>query len=57
MPFDMLTVLSKAEGLTAPSKAEGLRCVAPFVIAAYCTVSGLNEKFPSLYLTLTTEGG
>ena len=29
MPFDKLTVLSKVEGLTAPSKAEWLRCAAP----------------------------
>jgi organic hydroperoxide reductase OsmC/OhrA len=36
MPFDKLTVLSKVEGLTVPSKAEGLRCAAPFVTAAYC---------------------
>jgi hypothetical protein len=35
MPFDKLTVLSKVGGLTALSKAEGLRCAAPFVTVAY----------------------
>jgi hypothetical protein len=35
MPFDRLMVLSKVEGLTALSKAEGRRCASSFVIATY----------------------
>ena len=38
-PFDKLTVLSEVEGLMALSKAEGLRCAASFVTAAYCKYS------------------
>jgi hypothetical protein len=36
MPFDRLTVLSKVEGLTALSKAEGQRCASSG--AFYCAV-------------------
>jgi hypothetical protein len=35
MPFDRLMVLSKVEGLTALSKAEGRRCASSFVFATY----------------------
>jgi hypothetical protein len=52
MPFDRLTVLSKVEGLTALSKAEGLRCAASFVIAAYFYVRFIPQDLRALHLDL-----
>jgi hypothetical protein len=52
----MLTALSKAEGpfdrLMALSKAEGLRCAASFVIAAYFCVRLIPLDLLALHLGL-----
>jgi len=51
-PFDKLTVLSKVEGLTALSKAEGPRWAASFVIAAYFSVHLIPQDLRALHLDL-----
>jgi hypothetical protein len=51
-PFDKLTVLSKVEGLTALSKAEGRRCASPFVTAPYFSVRLIPQDLRALHLDL-----
>jgi len=47
-PSDKLTVLTKVEGLTALSRAEGLRYDSSFVIAAYLVSTPHSSRFASL---------
>ena len=51
-PFDKLTVLSKVEGLIAPSKAEGRRCDSFLVTAVYWEVRLIPKNSRALHLGL-----